>query len=213
MSNKLKNKNVSKDMPNNRKNKKMILIGVIVLIFVLIVALASWYIVVRNDDDNLTSMEESASENSRTNLSKSESVQSAYNLDKDGNLIIPIADIVDDFTYVDYGGSHQILIWKDNNEKIHTAFNTCQECIARGEARYSYNDGILTCSVCGNQVNVSSLSEENWGGCQPVAIPEAYRDDTEDTIVISAELLQYSEDMFAEWEKDDFSTTLEAYNK
>ena len=70
---------------------------------------------------------------------------------------------------------------------------------------------MLTCSICGNQLSVSSVADASWGGCQPIAIPAEYRDDTETELVFSGDLLKYSEDMFDTWENGDFSTTLETY--
>ena len=193
MSNKLKKK--TNDTGKGKSSKKIIL-GVATVALILIIFFLFIFLNQRNTNETgLTDQEQK------------------YVPDENRNLIIPKEDIVENVTYIDYGGSHQILIWKDNNDTMHMAFNTCQECFSRGDARYTYSNGVLTCSICGNQLSVSSLTDASWGGCQPVAIPTEYRDDTEDNLILSEKLLNYADDMFDAWENGTFSTSLETYEK
>lgn len=134
-----------------------------------------------------------------------------YAINDAGELAIPVSDITEEFQYIDYGAAHDLLLMRDSEGHFHTAFNTCEECFSRGNARFTYRNGILTCQSCGNQFNVSSIGTASWGGCQPVAIPEDYREDTETELIFPAQLLTYSEDMFQSWENNDFSVTLEGY--
>lgn len=183
--------------------------GVAAVACILIIAFLFVFLNQRNDERNI----EGTNETGQTNESEQANQTLRFDLEENGDLVIPTDDIAEELTYIDYGGSHQILIWKDNNEDMHTAFNTCQECFSRGNANYTYNNGTLTCSVCGNQIDMSSLADTSWGGCQPVSIPMEYRDDTESEIILSEELLKYSEEMFEAWENGDFSITLETYEK
>ena len=48
---------------------------------------------------------------------------------------------------------------------------------------------------------------------QPVAIPADYRDDTENELVFSKSLLEYSQEMFENWENGDLAMTMEAFEK
>lgn len=134
-------------------------------------------------------------------------------VNENGELIIPVSDISEDFEYIDYGEPQELLLWRDENDNFHTAFNTCQECFPKGNAHYTYENGILTCQSCGNQIDVSSMGEAMWGGCQPVAIPAEYREDTETEIRLPVSLLTYSKEMFQSWEDGDFSVTLENFQK
>lgn len=134
-----------------------------------------------------------------------------FSLNSDGDLILPISELNEGFQYVDYGGAHELLVWQDSDGTVYTAFNSCQECYPRGNARYTYNNGTLTCQSCGNQISVQSMRSESWGGCQPIAIPASYRADTENEIVIPAELFTYSDAMFQLWDSGNFSMTMESY--
>lgn len=201
MSNKLIKRPNSTDSTGKGKSIRQIILGISIIAFILVIVFLFIFLNHRNPVADLDG----------TNKIVQTSQELKYNLSENGSLIIPKNDIVEDVTYIDYGGSHQILIWKDNQDAMHTAFNTCQECFSRGDAHYTYNNGTLTCSICGNPLTVSSLADESWGGCQPVSIPAEYRDDTESELIFSDELLKYSEDMFEAWEKDDFSSTLEVY--
>ena len=128
---------------------------------------------------------------------------------ENGDLVVPTANLTEDFQEMDYGGSHTLLFWRDDDGTIYTAFNACQECYARGNARYTYQNGTLRCQACGNQIDVQTMRTAAWGGCQPLAIPAAYRAETE--IVLPAKLLTYSDTMFQAWDGGDFSSTLENY--
>lgn len=168
--------------------------GVTAVVFILIIVFLFMFLNQRKDDRNIEETEEIEQTNEREQANQ----VLRFDLEENGNLVVSPDDIVEDFTYIDYGSSHQILIWKDNEEDMHTAFNTCQECFSRGDANDTYSNGTLTCSVCGNQIDISSLADTSWGGCQPVSIPIEYRDDTEDEMILSEKLLKYSEDMFDE---------------
>ena len=135
-----------------------------------------------------------------------------FSLNENGDLILPISELHEEFQYVDYGGVHDLLLWQDSDGTFYTAFNSCQECNSRGNARYTYNNGLLTCQSCGNQIEVQSMRSESWGGCQPIAIPVEYRADTETEVVIPAAVFTYSDAMFQLWDSGDFSMTLESFN-
>lgn len=130
---------------------------------------------------------------------------------ENGALIVPTADLTENFQEVDYGGAHSLIFWRDEDGTIYTAFNACQECYAQGNARYTYQDGTLRCQACGNQIDVQAMRTATWGGCQPLAIPVSYRADTETEIIFPAKLLTYSDMMFQAWDGGDFSSTLENY--
>lgn len=137
--------------------------------------------------------------------------QYTVSVNADGNVVIPMTDVHEEFHHFDYGGPQQLLVWKEQEGVYHTAFNTCEECYSTGRASYEFQNGTLTCQACGNSMAVTGMGNDAWGGCQPVAIPEEYRADTDSEIVIPAAVLQYSENMFETWDSGDFSVTLEEY--
>lgn len=137
--------------------------------------------------------------------------QRLASVNADGDLVIPMSKVREDFHFFEYGGPQELLVWREAEGVYHTAFNTCEECYASGQARYIYQDGTLTCQACGNSMSVTGMGNDAWGGCQPVAIPEEYRNDSDTEIVIPGAVLQYSEDMFAMWDSGNFTTTLETY--
>lgn len=46
---------------------------------------------------------------------------------ENGTLIVPTADLTENFQEVDYGGAHSLIFWRDEDGTIYTAFNACQE--------------------------------------------------------------------------------------
>lgn len=137
--------------------------------------------------------------------------QRTAKINTDGNLVIPISKVKDEFHVFSYGETQEMLVWREAEGVYHTAFNTCEECYATGRAGYTFQNGVLTCQACGNTMNVSDMGNNAWGGCQPVAIPQEYRTDTDTEIVIPTAVLQYSDDMFGMWDNGDYSITLENY--
>ena len=133
-------------------------------------------------------------------------------LNESGDFVIAKEDIGDAFYHYDYGGEHDVLIWKDESGTIRTAFNTCEECFSKGNARYEYQNGKLVCQSCRNELPIASFGNKSWGGCQPVAVPVDYRTDTEELIVIPSKVMTFADDMFAGWENGDFTVTLESYS-
>ena len=83
---------------------------------------------------------------------------------ENGALIVPTADLTENFQEVDYGGAHSLIFWRDEDGTIYTAFNACQECYAQGNARYTYQDGTLRCQACGNQIDVQTMRTAAWDG-------------------------------------------------
>lgn len=135
-----------------------------------------------------------------------------FSLNENGDLVLPISELGEGFQYIDYSGDHSLLLWQDSDGTFYTAFNSCQECYPRGNARYVYDNGILTCQSCGNQIAVQSMRSESWGGCQPIAISAGYWADTETEVVIPADLFTYSALMFQLWDSGDFSMTIENFD-
>lgn len=52
---------------------------------------------------------------------------------ENGDLVVPTANLTEDFQEVDYGGSHTLLFWRDEDGTIYTAFNAPVRSAMRGE--------------------------------------------------------------------------------
>ncbi len=133
-------------------------------------------------------------------------------LNSNGDFVVNVADIGNEFYNYDYGGEHDILIWKDGNGTVRTAFDTCEECFSTGNAHYEYENGVLVCQSCQTEFPINSFGNKSWGGCQPVAVATDYRTDTEEQIIIPAEVLNYANDVFEAWKAGDFTVTMENYS-
>lgn len=130
----------------------------------------------------------------------------------DGSLSVPVGELSAKLLKIDFGYEQSFLAMVDESGTIRTAYDTCQECYADVNAQYSLSDSNeLVCGACGNSVSVSELGTNSWGGCRPVSIPPEYRQDSEDEIVFSQELLAFAEEMFDRWKLGEYDITLESY--
>lgn len=129
----------------------------------------------------------------------------------DGDLHIASASLQNDFGYVDYGGTEELVWWRQDGGVIRTALDTCEECYGGGSVRYTLREDTLTCSLCGTTQPVSNLGADGWGGCKPVSITPEMREDSGDEIIIPAAVLSYAEDMFAHWDAGDYSVSFADY--
>lgn len=127
------------------------------------------------------------------------------------DLIVQDADIKSGLNHIDYGGPQQLLFWRNAQGVVMTAYDTCEECFATGNVRYSLSNNELTCSSCQTKVAVSTLGAHSWGGCQPVAIPIDFRNDTDTEIVIPSDVLDHAEEVFAQWTLGNYESSLSAY--
>ena len=141
----------------------------------------------------------------------SETISLAKN--SDGSLTVPKSALGNGMTTIDYGYEQSILVMTDLYGIVRTAYNTCFDCFASGNALYSLiqSNTTLLCRSCGTTYPATILGTSSWGGCQPVSIPPDYRNDTAEEIVFPSQLLAYAEDMFAQWKNFDYTLSLEGY--
>jgi len=131
--------------------------------------------------------------------------------DSNGDLRVAVDSLKKGMNYIEFGSNEELIFFKDNDGAIKTAFDTCEECYARGNVRFTLSEDILTCSVCGTTQSISILGTESWGGCKPLSITSDMRNDTDAEVVIPAAVLSYSNDMFSQWDTSDFSISLAGY--
>lgn len=134
-------------------------------------------------------------------------------LNEDGSLHISRKDLGKGFNYVSWGGAEELILYKSESGEVVSAFDTCEECYPKGEVHFTRNDTNMVCNICGVESAVLGLGAQSWGGCQPVAIPAAARQDTESEIVISGKAIDYATHMFGVWDEGDMSVTFEQYEE
>lgn len=133
-------------------------------------------------------------------------------LSVDGSLHISASELSSGLNYVDWGGAEELILYR-SGDNIAAAFDTCEECYTRGSVHFTRDGDIMQCSVCGTTTPVSGLGAQSWGGCQPLAIPSSARLDTDDEVVLSAEVMTYASDMLALWDNGDLNATLERFGQ
>lgn len=131
--------------------------------------------------------------------------------DSNGDLHIAMDSLQNGLNYIDYGSDEELLLWKDSDGVIRTAFDTCEECYSRGNVHFTLSGSTLTCNLCGTTQSVSTLGTDSWGGCQPISITPDMRNDTDTEVIISDAILSYAEDMFSHWDASDYSVSFADY--
>ena len=131
--------------------------------------------------------------------------------DANGDLHIAVDSLQENLNYIDFGGTEELILWKDGDGRIRTAFDTCEECYSNGNVHFTLSGDTLTCNLCGTTKPVSELGLAEWGGCQPVSIISDIRNDSETEVIIPADVLAYTEQMFSYWNASDFSISLDTY--
>ena len=131
--------------------------------------------------------------------------------DSNGDLRVPYESLEPGITYISYGGHEEIIVLQNFYGQYMTAFDTCEECYIRGNVHFTLRGNTLICNACGTWQDVAVLGTPEWGGCKPVSIIPAFREDTDTELVFPAELLSYARDMFSHWSVYDFGVTLDVY--
>ncbi|MDR1538639.1 MAG: Fe-S-containing protein [Clostridiales bacterium] len=131
--------------------------------------------------------------------------------DSSGNVAVAASSLGSGLNYFNYGGSQDLVIWKNSSGGYRSAFDVCEECFDTGRAHYTLQNDTLTCESCGTTMALENSGIASWGGCQPVSIPVEYRQDTDSDIVIPSGVLSYASAVFSSWENGDYSNTLENY--
>ena len=130
---------------------------------------------------------------------------------EDGSLHIARESLGKGLNYIDFGGIEELILYK-NGDNIAAAFDTCEECYPQGDVHFIRSGAEMQCSACGSINPVSGLGVQDWGGCQPIAIPDEARLDSDDEIVIEAKAFEYADHMFEHWDFGDLSVTFEQYD-
>ncbi len=120
---------------------------------------------------------------------------------KDGDLIIPVADVTENASFYGYeidGTTIEVLAIKAEDGSIRTAFNTCQVCYDSGRGYYKQEGDDLVCQNCGNRFSASDV-EVSKGGCNPVPIFSENKTVDNTNITISKDFLAQAKVIFDNW--------------
>lgn len=119
--------------------------------------------------------------------------------DSEGTIVIDADSIASDAAYYNYdadGITVQLVSVRDEEGKIHIAFNTCQSCSPSPKAYYTRSGNKLRCENCGYEFAPEDVGVVH-GGCNPWPIDGVAITDTE--INIPAQTLDSMRDTFAKW--------------
>ena len=117
------------------------------------------------------------------------------------DLVINLEDITDKASFYPVevnGTSMEVIAVKAPDGTVRTAFNTCQICYDSGKGYYEQSGDKLVCQNCGNQFPMDRVEIEA-GGCNPWPIFAQNKTVTEESITISYDFLDESEQIFANW--------------
>ena len=183
-----------------KKRQKRIIIGVFVSVCIIAIAVVVIIVSQKQKPDTQPSV---------GGVTPAPTIRLA--LDSNGDLRVPVDTLENRLNYITYGGKEELIFLKDSNGGIRTAFDTCEECYPGGKVRFTLSGGTLTCSLCGTRQPQSVLGTDSWGGCKPISITPNMRNDTDTEVVIPAGILNYAIDMFAHWDRSDFSVSFGTY--
>ena len=120
-------------------------------------------------------------------------------LDDNGNIVIQEADITENAAYINYdadGVTVQFLAIRAG-DSVRLAYNTCQSCSPSPMA-YFVQDGVkLVCQNCGQTFAAENVGQGGYG-CNPAAVPDAFRSDGTITIPATSALAVSSR--FVNWQ-------------
>ncbi|MBR1780983.1 MAG: DUF2318 domain-containing protein [Oscillospiraceae bacterium] len=118
---------------------------------------------------------------------------------QDGSVTIQTEGVTADARFFNYdadGVTVQLVALRDEDDGVHVAFNTCQNCSPSPKAYYTQGDGVLRCTNCG-----FTFAPEEVGiaqnGCNPWPVEGIEIGAEEITIPVAS--LEEMNPLFAGW--------------
>lgn len=125
-------------------------------------------------------------------------------LSETDSLTIPLSSVSETASFypvtVD-GTKMEVLAIRTAGGEIRTAFNTCESCYLSGRGYYAADGKELVCQNCGVRFTAEQVGLEGRGGCNPWPIPASERTETENSILISYNVLADAKEIFSNWSK------------
>lgn len=119
---------------------------------------------------------------------------------QDGMLQIDSDDMGGEVFFADYdadGTAMQLMLYKDDDNVIHGAFNTCQVCNGSPYAYFEQEGNDVVCQNCGNHFSVEEIGNAH-GGCNPVPLEFTQEDNL---VQIDIAYLTENASMFETWKQ------------
>ena len=208
-------------MPNNKRSPKPTKGKsnlILVIIAVVIVGVAIVYFIPKGDKfntivngtsdikettDATVATDATDATNSSDSTASTEGAGVPVTLNKEGNVVIQIADITEKATFYEYdsnGTTVGLFAVKASDGTIRTALNTCQVCNGSPKAYFKQEEGNFQCQNCGNLFSLDMIEQER-GGCNPVPIMPDEKTLTDTEIIIPASYLDDNALIFANWKQ------------
>lgn len=130
-------------------------------------------------------------------------IQNAATVNAAGDMVIQKANISTTPSFISYntsGTKMEVIAVKAPDGTIRTAFNTCQVCYSSGRGYYKLEGNTLVCQNCGNRFTTDQI-EQQRGGCNPVGITKEYKTETDQTITLTKDFFEQTQQLFANWKK------------
>ena len=122
------------------------------------------------------------------------------NQNEKGDLVISKNDITDKVSVYKVkveGTRLEILVGRDSDGQIVTAFNACSNsaCKQSGKGHFKVNGNTVTCKNCGHSFTLDDF-DTALHGSQPVMITVAQRKETENSILVPISVLKNNLSLF-----------------
>jgi hypothetical protein len=120
-----------------------------------------------------------------------------------GDLRIPrkeVTAVAKFYPYKAGGVLMEVLALRAPDGTVRTAFNTCQVCYSSGRGYYTQKGDYLVCNNCGNRFLASQV-ELIKGGCNPVPIGKAEKNEDANFVTIPKAILEKAKPLFVKWKK------------
>lgn len=190
-----KKKTTSKKTGSKKANQR---INPLMLVAAAVAVLA--IILVFFSPENITS---NTGKKSPEKESSDDSGVSEVNLNEDGDVVIPVADITEEASFYEYDINGTIIGFfavKASDGTIRTALNTCQVCNGSPYAFFEQQGDTFQCQNCGNLFSLDMIEQER-GGCNPVPITKDEKTVNDTQIVIPMKYLEENVGRFSNWKK------------
>ncbi|HAH63520.1 MAG TPA: DUF2318 domain-containing protein [Treponema sp.] len=122
---------------------------------------------------------------------------------KNSDIVIKVSEIDKNAVFfpADIDGTRiEVLAVRAPDGTVRTAFNTCQVCYNSGRGFYRQEGSVLVCQNCGNRFRMSQVGVRA-GGCNPVPIPEQYKQETDTKMTVPLALLKQAKSIFGNWKR------------
>jgi len=197
-------------MSNNKQFKKPAKqksIFFLATITVIVAAMAIIILVQKGNQDKSsageTKITTNTAENTTENAASIDESGVPATLNKDGDVVIQIADITEKATFYEYdsnGTPMGLFAVKASDGTIRTALNTCQVCNGSPKAYFKQQGDKFQCQNCGNIYSLDMIEQER-GGCNPVPIMMENKTVTDTEIIIPTTFLDDNAAIFANWKQ------------